>query len=520
MIKGYKKASVFLSIVMLLALLVSACSSSSNSNNSDQGEPSKGASSPAATETATPEATQESLEPVTLKWLVPKTATMDKADEVFAAVNKLTQEKINATIDFMLVDFGEYDQKVSMMLAANENFDIAFTSNWLNPYIPNVAKGAYLALDDDMLKKYAPQTMATTSAAVWDAIKVDGKIYGTPIQQIYVRQFGLMFKEELLDKYKFDYTSVAKLEDLEPYLKQIKENEPDLFPLEAVGSSIWESALGYYGFDSLIGVKTPGAVKSFGELKAVNQYESQEFKDYVTLMHDWYQKGYIQKDAATSTTDYRSQGKYAVATVPALQPGGDAQFSSTQAGGTPYVGYGIGEQPPLTTGSIQATLNAINKNSKNPERALMFIDLLNSDPEILNMMAFGLEGLSYTKNADGKVVQKMDGAYDGVYNFFVGNVFNTYYTEGQPDGVWEEMAKINEEAKPSVALGFVFNSEPVTNELAKVQAVIDQYLKALASGSVDVDKVLPEFIQKLKNAGSDAIVAELQKQLDAWAAKK
>ncbi|RED64420.1 ABC transporter substrate-binding protein [Cohnella phaseoli] len=517
--KGYKKTSVWLSIVVLLTLLVSACSSNGNAGKQEG----QSGESPAATGTSTQEAPSEtasgeSLEPVTLKWLVPKTFNMNKADEVFAAINKITQEKINATIDFTLVELGEYDQKVSMMLAANESFDIAFTSNWINPYIPNVAKGAYAALDD-ILEKYAPQTIAGTNAAVWDAIKVDGKIYATPIQQIYARQFGLMFKKELLDKYKFDYTNVKKLEDLEPYLQQIKENEPDLFPIEGVGSNIWENGLNYFGFDALVGTRTPGAVKSFGDLKAVNQYESQEFKDYVELMRSWYQKGYIQKDAATTTTNYRSQGKYAIVTDPVTKPGGDVEFSSSQAGGIPYVAHGMGDRP-LTTGSIQASMNAINKNSQHPERALMFIDLLNSDPEILNLVVFGLEGLSYTKSADGKVTQKMDGAYDGVYNFFVGNVFNTFYTEGQPDGMWEETAKINMEAKPSVALGFVFNSDPVSNELAKAQAVIDQYLKALASGSVDVDKVLPEFIQKLKNAGSEAIIAELQKQLDAWAAKK
>jgi len=330
---------------------------------------------------------------------------------------------------------------------------------------------------------------------------------------------GWLLKKELLDKYTFDYANVTKLEDLEPYLQQIKENEPDLFPIEGTGSTIWENGLNYFGFDTLVGTKTPGAVRSFGDLKAVNQYESQEFKDYVQLMRSWYQKGYIQKDAATTTTNYRSQGKYAVVTDPVTKPGGDVEFSSSQAGGIPYIGHGMGGRP-LTTGSIQGSMNAINKNSKHPERALMFIDLLNSDPEILNMVVFGLEGLSYTKSADGRVIPKKDGAYDGVYNFFVGNVFNTYYTEGQPDGMWEETAKINMEAKPSVALGFVFNSDPVSNELAKVQAVVDQYLKALASGSVDVDKVVPEFIQKLNNAGSDVIITELQKQLDAWAAKK
>lgn len=515
--KGYRSKTSLLAILTVFAILLSACSSNDKGNSSTpSASPSTSAAATPAESSAAP--TEKTLEPVTLKWLVPKTAKMDKADEVFAAVNKITQEKINATIDFTLVELGDYDQKVSMMIAANEDFDIVFTSNWINPYGPNVAKGAYLALDD-LLEEYAPQTIATTNAAVWDAIKIDGKIYGTPIQQIYARQSGFNFKKELVDKYQFDYTKVSKLEELEPFLQQIAENEPDMYPIEGKGHVIWENFLNYYGFDTLVGTIMPGAVRSFGDLTAVNQYETQEFKDYLTLVHSWYKKGYIQKDAATTKTDSRILGKYAVVTDAVTKPGGDIEYSNGQAGGVPYVGYGIGNRP-LTTGSIQATLNAINRNSKNPERALMFIDLLNTDVELYNMIIFGLEGLSYTKTADGKVKQTLDGSYDGVLNFFVGNVFNSYYTEGQVDGVWEATSKINMEAKPSVALGFVFNSESVTNEVAKVQAVVDQYLDALASGSVDPDKVLPEFIQKLKNAGSDVIVGEIQKQLDAWSATK
>jgi len=48
-------------------------------------------------------------------------------------------------------------------------------------------------------------------------------------------------------------------------------------------------------------------------------------------------------------------------------------------------------------------------------------------------------------------------------------------------------------------------------------AVADLYY-ALASGSIDPDKYLTQFIDKFKQAGSNKIIAEKQKQLDAWKA--
>ena len=39
-------------------------------------------------------------------------------------------------------------------------------------------------------------------------------------------------------------------------------------------------------------------------------------------------------------------------------------------------------------------------------------------------------------------------------------------------------------------------------------------------GTIDPAKKLPEFIEKLKAAGIEKVIAEKQKQLDAWAAAK
>ncbi|MNY51174.1 hypothetical protein D3C86_1867400 [compost metagenome] len=63
----------------------------------------------------------------------------------------------------------------------------------------------------------------------------------------------------------------------------------------------------------------------------------------------------------------------------------------------------------------------------------------------------------------------------------------------------------------------MFDASPVKTEFAAVTNVITQYKLPLETGSVDTDKILPEFITKLKSAGIDKIIVEKQRQLDAWA---
>ena len=82
------------------------------------------------------------------------------------------------------------------------------------------------------------------------------------------------------------------------------------------------------------------------------------------------------------------------------------------------------------------------------------------------------------------------------------------------------MMETNKEAKRSLALGFVFDSSVVSDEYAACSSVVDQYYLPLINGAVDIDSILPEFQNALKNAGVDTIVAEKQAQLDAWLAEK
>lgn len=75
--------------------------------------------------------------------------------------------------------FGDYNQKLNIVVASGQNVDIIWTSNWLFNYPGNVGKGAFMPLDE-LIPKYAPDVTGTMPDYVWDGVKVDGEIYGIP----------------------------------------------------------------------------------------------------------------------------------------------------------------------------------------------------------------------------------------------------------------------------------------------------------------------------------------------------
>ena len=54
------------------------------------------------------------------------------------------------------------------------------------------------------------------------------------------------------------------------------------------------------------------------------------------------------------------------------------------------------------------------------------------------------------------------------------------------------------------------------NQLTACTNVMGKYHNALMCGALDPEEILPKFIQELKDAGIDDIIADKQEQLDAW----
>ena len=83
----------------------------------------------------------------------------------------------------------------------------------------------------------------------------------------------------------------------------------------------------------------------------------------------------------------------------------------------------------------------------------------------------------------------------------------------------EQYKAANAEAKGTVSLGFRADMTPVTNEISAISAIVSEHNAMLVSGFYSTDK-LQEIINDCKAAGSDTILAELQKQIDEFFAGK
>ena len=451
-------------------------------------------------------------EEVTLRYVIPDVfGEYPGWENILSEINKITKNRINAYVEVELIPIGEYSDKMNMKFVSGEKFDVCFAGA-MNPYASAVAINAYAELTNEMLVTYAPNVMEELNQAAWDAVTVDGKIYGVPLQQVYVRQTGVRVATELADKYNFDPGTITSLDDLDVYAATIKRREPDAIPIFVSQSNLYENMINYMGFDCLVSSNVPGAVYFAGDTTVVNQFETEEFKSLCQKVRQWNLAGYLPADAVFGA--HSAHGKvYAIAFDPAHKPGGD--ITESQARGYSITGVPIGGCA-MTTSAIQATITAVSATSKNPERALAFIDLLNSDAELLNLFCHGIEGIDYTFVEGSENVIEPISDYPGMYSFLIGNVFNEYYTDAAQVGTWEETARINKSAMPSCILGFAFDAEPVSSQIAQCSAVVSEYLPALSCGAVDVDTTLNEFLLALENVGVDAIITEMQRQVDNW----
>lgn len=441
-------------------------------------------------------------EPVTLKWYAIGQEPKDLA-MVEEEANKYLLDKINATIDMQFIDYGDYSQKLGVIINSGESFDIAFTCSWAGDYLGNARKGAFLELND-YLDTTGKEMKEAIDQRFWDGATIDGKIYGVPNQKEISTAPMWVFTKEYIDKYNIPYQDLHTLQDLEPWLKVIKENEPNIVPLY-----ITKGFSGPQYFDQL--VEPVGVEYGDDTLTVKNMFETEQMKKDLETLREYYKLGYINADSATAQDD-KSVKRFI-----------------TKGDGQPYaemlwskdLKYEVVSSPIMdsyiTNASTTGSMLAVSSNSKNKEKSVEFINLLNTDPYLRNLINYGIEGTHYNKVQEGQIeiIEEKRKDYEIGY-YTVGNLFITDVLSTEPLTKWDEFRAFNDAAKNSPALGFKFETGAVSNEIAAVNNVLEEFKATIYSGSVDIDEYLPKLNNKLKEQGIDKIITEMQRQIDEW----
>ena len=96
----------------------------------------------------------------------------------------------------------------------------------------------------------------------------------------------------------------------------------------------------------------------------------------------------------------------------------------------------------------------------------------------------------------------------------------SYIPDGEPADKWKLMRNGWDNVVWSPIFGFSADLAAVQNEVSALTNITKQYETDLQAGTRDVEPLLKEYNEKLKAAGMDKFMDEMQKQIDGWKKSK
>ena len=536
-----KVVSCMLAAAMVLSMTACGNSSAPAATETTPAETTTESTAAAETETGdTEEVAASDLEPVTLKmYFHGSNVTDDSA--VMEAVNAYLQEKLNVTLEPIWGTWGDFDTNAVLALQGGDDVDIYFTCSWsADEYNKFARDGYWVRLDDpenNLIEKYASDLWSTLPEVLTNGASINGAdgyaVYAVPGYKDIATQNCWDVNVPLLEKYGYTVDDIKNTDyyGFGDILKTVKEGEgDDFYPLLVEGavlermvtnSIIITGDSGTGNFMSYYldptDVTKPGSVG----VNIVNKFGTDEFKKFAEQTREYYLAGYIDPAMANpnQANDVRSQkqlsGGYLIGTQ-SYSLGYELQASQER-------GFEVAMVPCtdayVDTTSSQGAMMAISTASKNPERAMMFLNLLNTDPTLMTMLNYGVEGVTYELQ-DG-LVNFTEGrdAYQPWTNG-VGNVTILTPTVAQGADFWDDFKAYYGAAKEIPLLGYSYNAENCETEMGAVANVVAEYMLPLCTGAVDPDATLPEFLDKLDAAGINTVLDDANAQLQEFLAAK
>ncbi len=459
-------------------------------------------------------------EPVNLVWWMGCTsqAPIDWP-EVEEKLNEISAKEIGVTCTFRYMT----SDQVSLAMSAGEPFDIAFTCDWYNDFATNVMSGMFLDLTD-IIKYNASELLASMPENVWAGSYINDRLYSIPHMKDYGMEiFWILDSDYFLTEKGLEKDQYITFEGIEPYLEMYKTDFPDDYPLKLAkgGITSWMNCLAdWISMEYLIGLDW-NAQGTDDALTVKTALEIPAFVERLKVIHSWYEKGYINPDAAV----IESMGRKDSGVVQSGQGwfGAETVWSNARQKASYISRY---DGPYMSTSSLRGAMTAVSATTQYPEKALQLINLMNTNEEYRTLARYGIEGKHYETVSDG-IVRKTD---LGNTNFSVWAYTQGSYIVGPIEasafesvpadpGMWQKVWDGYADAKLSAAMGFTLNLEKIQDQCLAISAVWQDYKNELITGTSNPEEVLPKIIAEMEGAGLRDVLAEVQTQLNAYMGK-
>lgn len=453
------------------------------------------------------------------------------------------QERTGVNFSFILANFFTQSDEFNLMAAAG-NYPAV-----MNAVANLYTGGADAAIDDeiffdmtDYLEEYAPNYYAMVHAN--DQLLSDVTTTGGRFVAFYAlydyEKFGLgdrgyMIREDWLDKLGMDMPKTV--DELHAALTGFKDEMGAESAFAIPTSGITEMTMGAYGVYN-------GFYVQDGEIKFGPMEEG--FKDYLQLMHDWYEEGLIFKDFYSWTnqimfdgTDMIGAGEVALYFNETGTMETYAEYSNdpdfklraiapvvAEEGGTSY-------QMQFRPTYIDQPRQTITTNCEEPELVMQMFDYFYSEEGVL-LANFGVEGTTfeYDENGDPQLTDLILKNPDGYsyrdalalnVNDVAGSVFNplrgaAYYTENQLSS-WDDWSDQNLDYSRGLPGNGILNPDEQSQYSAiysDISTVLEEaYIKYII-GDFSFDTYDEDFVGKMASMNIQECIDIYQTAYDRY----
>lgn len=461
----------------------------------------------------------ESPEEIVFAFHMGKTIDLEPVEE---ALNNILIPEINVKVHLEGYSWSNYDTQISLMQSGDEQIDVFGMCPNFSTYLTN---GQLMPMDE-LLDEYASETKAVIGDEFLKSTSQNGSVYALPGYGPKTDANGIAIRKDLVEELQLPVDELKEASTFEEYIEnmdvmteifaEIHEAHPELVLVPGAQNPA-SFRVTEIPFTDTLGDGI-GAVMAGNDEKIVNMYESDEFMTLTKYLYQWNQQGIILEDAMTtqeSADTYLKNGR-AFGYFELGSRVEDMENKIENSTGYEVVWRKL-SKPFVTTSMVNNSAFGISVTSKHPEASMKFLNEMYTNPEVENILSYGVEGVNWEKKDDGTIgypegVNADNSTYIAGFDWYFGNRFL--------NETWEGNMPLNEEdnkqADISPALGFTFDSSVVSTELATIGNVTSQYLPGILCGFLNPEEAIPEFLDALESAGIDKVISEKQAQYDAW----
>lgn len=453
-------------------------------------------------------------DPYTIKIMVYGDSETAECEKISQAISEITREKINADVEITRVGFGSFDTQLNLALSSTEELDLFIPMSLSISSLVN--NGQILPLND-LLENYGKEMYEQIPESDWRCVSIGEEIYKVPNNKEKASDYGFLMRKDILEETGMKLEDIRDFDGLHVLLAKVKELHPDMYPVVPDYSQVFKT-MPYDNLGDNLGVLDLWTDPT--STTVVDKAQTPSFKKWCEMIYSWVQEGLVMPDAASNSESGPSiikSGK-GFGYFSHMKPGYETEQGASA--GHEMVSWKFREGI-SSTGGVSIGW-CINNNSGDPERAMAFLNLMYTDPEISNLCINGIEGIHYEFKDQA---QGIIGYPEGVDATSVGyqrlawawpNEIISYVWETDEPDIWQQLEEFNANAADSPAKGFSYDNASVLNQVTACTNVNNKYLAAVTGGSLNPDEALPQYIEELKAAGIDDIIKEKQKQLDEW----